>query len=206
MTRRDHCRQVSPEHLRACGVSERIIKELEQTRLFTEEHGEFLQSSTEAIQTVMKIPDPEIKEKVISSIGKALESGKDPVTGKITKKKAVTETQVKAVIAKIAPPTPTPATVATIAHVPEEKVIPTTPTATEIPITRVEPPEIILNLLPLPADHIPKRSIHITPTSGQWRAIHNAIVRGDFKPDAKANKDAWDVGCSRAWEKACELI
>jgi len=209
MTRRDRCRQVSPEHLRACGVSEQTIKELEQTRLFTEEHPQICESSTEAIKTVMKIPDEETKGKVISHIESRLEKGQDPITGKFSKKTGVTAKQVKQVIAKIAPtptPTPTPATVATIAHVPEEKVIPTASVVTEIPINRVEPPKLIIHPLPLPASHIPTRDIEITPTSGQWRSIHNAIMRGDIKPDSKANKDVWEVGCSRAWEKACEVI
>lgn len=93
----------------------------------------------------MKIQDEEIKGKVISHLEKRLEFGLDPVTGKLTKKKGVTQTQVKQVIAKLSPekepiapsppplterfdppvpPTPTAATVATIAHVPIESILP----------------------------------------------------------------------------------
>jgi hypothetical protein len=131
--RTQFCRTVTPDKLRACGASERVIKELEEVGFLCEEHPALAQTGTKPIKTLMQIPDPEIKAKVISSVEKSLESGKDPVTGEFTKKKAITETQVKQVIAKIAPetktiaqsPTVTPEDRSTHTHVPEEKVIQT---------------------------------------------------------------------------------
>ena len=51
----------------------------------------------------MRIPDPEIKEKAISSISKSIELGKSPVTGKFTGQKAVTEKEVEKIIEKLSP-------------------------------------------------------------------------------------------------------
>ncbi len=103
MGRNQSCRTITPEKLRACGASERVIKELQDVGFFCIQHPQFQQTKTEPIKRIKEIRDPEIKGKVISSISKALESGKSPVTGEFTGQKGVTEAEVKKVIAKCAP-------------------------------------------------------------------------------------------------------
>lgn len=103
MARTQFCRNITPEKLRACGASERVIKELQDVGFFCIQHPAFAQTKTRPIKRLMRIPDPEIKEKAISSIEKSLESGKSPVTGKFTGQKAVTEKEVKKVIEKLSP-------------------------------------------------------------------------------------------------------
>ena len=51
----------------------------------------------------MRIPDPEIKEKAISTIEKSLDYGLSPVTGKFTGQNKVTEREVEKIIEKLSP-------------------------------------------------------------------------------------------------------
>lgn len=69
---------------RACGASERVIKELQDVGFFCTQHPQFQQTKTEPIKRLMRIPDPEVKEKAISTIEKSLDHGLSPVTGKFT--------------------------------------------------------------------------------------------------------------------------
>ena len=101
MARTQFCRTITPEKLRACGASERVIKELQEVGFFCTQHPALSQTKTKPIKRLMRIPDPEIKEKAISSIEKALESGKSPITGIFTGQKGVTEKEVKKVIEKL---------------------------------------------------------------------------------------------------------
>ena len=103
MARTQFCRNITPEKLRACGASERVIKELQDVGFFCIQHPQFQQTKTEPIKRLMRIPDPEIKEKAISTIEKSLDHGLSPVTGKFTGQKAVTEKEVKKVIEKLSP-------------------------------------------------------------------------------------------------------
>jgi hypothetical protein len=58
-----------------------VIKELQDVGFFCTEHPAFAQTKTRPIERLMGIRDPEIKEKVISSVEKSLESGKNLLTG-----------------------------------------------------------------------------------------------------------------------------
>lgn len=48
--------------------------------------------------------------------------------------------------------------------------------------------------------------VTIVPTRGQWRAIDNAIKRGEIRPDEKSGKDVWQVGAMRVFEEGCEVL
>ena len=103
MARTQFCRTITPEKLRACGASERVIKELAEVGFFCTQHPALSQTKTKPIKRLMRIPDPEVKENAISTIEKSLDHGLSPVTGKFTGQKSVTETEVKKIIEKLSP-------------------------------------------------------------------------------------------------------
>lgn len=76
---RDDCRERLAWILAHCPIGEDGKREIENALKECAAHPEISGLSTHAIQPLIQERDPEIKEKAISSISKALESGKDPL-------------------------------------------------------------------------------------------------------------------------------
>ena len=98
LLRTQDCRERLAWILAHCPIGEDGKREIENALKECAAHPEISGLSTHAIQPLIRERDPEIKEKAISSISKALESGKDPLTGKFTQK--ITEKDVQRVIGK----------------------------------------------------------------------------------------------------------
>ena len=84
-----------------CNVSPDTISDLKKVLKFVEDHPDLEGLATKPIKTLMKIPDPQEREKAISTVSKALKSKKNPNTGKFSKK--VSESDVLKTVEKVAP-------------------------------------------------------------------------------------------------------
>jgi len=105
-----------------CNVSTDTIDDLKKVLLFVEDHPDLEGLATRPIKALMKIPDPEEREKALSTVEKALKSKKNPNTGKFAKR--VTESDVLKTIEKVAPSAVAPATVAPVPVVPAPVSVP----------------------------------------------------------------------------------
>jgi len=84
-----------------CDVSPDTISDLKKVLEFVEKHSDLQGLATRPIKALMSIPDPQERDKVISTVSKALKSKKSPATGKFTKR--VTETDIIKTMGKEAP-------------------------------------------------------------------------------------------------------
>jgi hypothetical protein len=93
-----------------CDVSPDTISDLKKVLKFVENHPDLEGLATKPIKALMKIPNPDERDKAISTVEKALKSKKSPSTGKFTKR--VTESDILKTMEKVAPsavpPTPQP--------------------------------------------------------------------------------------------------
>jgi len=99
--REQWCRQQVDKIGEKCDLAPETVKEIKKVAGFVEDHPALASSSTKAIEPLMKIKDPEIKEKAISAAEKILKR-KTPTGGII--KKRLTKPEVEEIIEKVSPP------------------------------------------------------------------------------------------------------
>jgi hypothetical protein len=172
--------------------------------------------SENASRPLSKVEDPDTRGEVISLIAKSIQRGDQPSEADVK-----VWIDLASGIDPVTPRKPVPkevdvSTIAKVTHVPEATVLPEIVTAKDLqegiepeaPAAPQEPPKVIIKTLPNPigVPHIPPTDVKIAMTSGMWRAIHNAIVTGKVKADAKRDLDAWQVGTLRAMEAGVEAL
>jgi hypothetical protein len=99
MSRLQYCRKHIDDVAEACDLSKSTVLEVKQASTFCDDNSEFSELPTSAILTLIRVSDDLVKERAISSISKALESKRNPVTGKIIKDvKGLTAKDIKKII------------------------------------------------------------------------------------------------------------
>ena len=94
------CREHIDEAAEKCGLGKDTVSDVKKAAAFCVDHEEYSNCSTVAIMALIDIRDDPVREKAISSISKAFDSNKHPVTGQILKDKKLTEREIKKVIEK----------------------------------------------------------------------------------------------------------
>jgi len=86
--RAQYCREHIDETAEACGLEDVTRKRVKKIAEFCLTQPEQICSlATDTIHTLISIQDSAVRDKVISSVSKSLESGKHPITGEQMKKK-----------------------------------------------------------------------------------------------------------------------
>lgn len=94
------CREHIDEAAEKCGLGKDTVSDVKKAAAFCVDHEDMSNCSTRAIMALIDIRDDPVREKAISSISKAFDSNKHPVTGQILKDKKLTEREIKKVIEK----------------------------------------------------------------------------------------------------------
>ena len=94
------CREHIDETAEHCGIDESTVSEVKQAAQFCVDHSEYSDCSTMAILVLIRYPDMAVRDNAILSIKKSFDSGKHPLTGKITKSKILTAKDVKKILEK----------------------------------------------------------------------------------------------------------
>ncbi len=87
MMRTQECRGKIDWIIEHCeGLNAETIRELKNAQEFCDIHPEISGLSTHAVQPLIRAKDPEVRDMAIEFVGKSLESGKNPVTGRFSSK------------------------------------------------------------------------------------------------------------------------
>lgn len=96
--RSEWCREHIDETAKQCGLGKSVVADVKLASRFCTDHSDMSEFSTRAILALIRIRDDPLRDNVISSISKSLESGRHPLTGKILKTKKLSETDIRKVI------------------------------------------------------------------------------------------------------------
>jgi hypothetical protein len=96
--RTQDCRLHIDSAAEACGLEANTVQQVKQAAKFCDQHVDLSTLATKPILALIRIKDPEVKDRALLSISNALESGNHPISGKRLRKGRLTEADVKKVI------------------------------------------------------------------------------------------------------------
>ena len=145
------CREKIHKTAEMCDLSPETVAEIDRVTGFVEKHKDLSRLTTAAIKPLMRIKDPETKEKAISYVEKVL-NRKTPTGGTYTKR--LTEPEVEKIIEKVSPP-----------ENPK----------TEIPVIPASQPAPVVPAVPAPEQTVPRTPAFWTPRIKTVRSIVGGV-------------------------------